>query len=246
VGASSGVRAVDPASEQLHRHFGVSPQLTESGTVVLWVALLELMATFGFTTVRLALAAIPGRPCPPAAPTSPPHDVATSAVQPVALPVGEVAIADVAISGSARAVADVATSATTPMPRPSRPALTLVPSGRPAPVSVGNLALDLGDLPDIATSAPVSVVEAVVVPLIATSADVDPVAVFASTCIERRDGAQVQASVLFEAYAAWRQRHGQEPGTINAFGAAMSSMGYRKAKSSRVHYLGIALTEAAA
>jgi hypothetical protein len=76
---------------------------------------------------------------------------------------------------------------------------------------------------------------------VATVTPADPVATFAATRIERRDGSQVQASTLHDSFVAWCRATGNEPLNATVFGLAMGALGFSKIKTSRVHYCNIAL-----
>jgi hypothetical protein len=258
---AGAMQSSTPVSDFLKRHFGVDLDTTALWKILAAVAILELIASLGPAVVRDAWQA--GR----VVPSTVVDEVATSATLPLALPSYEVAIgatnaapstAEIAtsekpavaeaVTSRTRGSPNVAITAAVPVLKISRPALTLVPKVSLPAGYHGNLALDLDDTPDFEMSIPAIKPTSVDLPMSIIGADVShPAAAFAATHIERRVGASIQASVLFAAYAAWRQRHGQEPGTINAFGAAMSELGFAKVKSSRVHYLDIAFgSEAAA
>ena len=64
---------------------------------------------------------------------------------------------------------------------------------------------------------------------------------FAASQIELREGQQVQASALHDAFTNWCAATGNEPVNQTVFGTALAGLGFAKVRTNRVYYTGIAL-----
>lgn len=70
----------------------------------------------------------------------------------------------------------------------------------------------------------------------------DPVKLFTRAAIVERTNGEVTAAALYDAYAAWAEREGQEELSPTAFGRRMSALGYERTKrGGKVLYIGVAL-----
>jgi hypothetical protein len=256
--AATGVSSADPAADFLAKHFGIANATTDLVIVLWFLALVEIVGNLGPSMVRGLMAQDPAPAKTGATVASAPALMAPATETPAAtmndLTVDTVAAPATLPPGPLRVVGGTAMASTPQVTTPPTVASVMSHTVRPSTpkASKGPLALAFDSSTDPLEAVEIGQIErpvltaASVLPFpvhaeVATVSAVDPVATFAATRIERRDGSQVQASTLHDSFTAWCRATGNEPLNATVFGLAMGALGFSKIKTSRVHYCNIAL-----